>query len=56
VGKHGFNLAPLSAAKANLILPDATEPLPRDAVIGTYVKPHEQVLIVDLTLKDFANG
>ena len=29
VGKHGYNLDPMTAAKANLILPGADEPLPR---------------------------
>ena len=56
VGKHGFNLDPVSATKANLILPGASEPLPRDAVIGKYIEPHTCLLIVDLTLKDFTNG
>jgi len=56
VGKHGFNLDATAAAKANLILPGASDPLPRDEVIGNFVKPHEHVLIVDLTLKDFTNG
>jgi hypothetical protein len=56
VGKHGFDLDPVSAAKANLILPGASTPLPRDAAIGKYIEPHTCILVVDLTLKDFTNG
>lgn len=56
VSKKGFNLDPVSAAKANLILPGAEEPLPREAVIASYVKPGEKELTVDLTLRDFTNG
>ncbi len=56
VGKDGFNLDPMSAARANLILPDATSPLPRDSAIGAFTQPGEHVLVVDLTLKDFTNG
>jgi hypothetical protein len=56
VGKHAFDLDPASAAKANLILPGADEPLPREAVIGSYVPHGHHVLVVDLTLRDFTNG
>ncbi len=56
VGKHGFNLDPTSAARANLILPGASEPLPREAVIGSFVPHSHHVLVVDLTLRDFTNG
>jgi hypothetical protein len=56
VGKHGYNLNPTQAAKASLILPGAEQPLPRDDVLGKYVKPGECTLVVDLTLKDFSNG
>lgn len=56
VGKHGFNLDPMAAAKANLILPGADQPLPRDDVLGKYVKHGHCTLVVDLTLKDFTNG
>jgi hypothetical protein len=56
VSKRGFNLDPMQAAKANLILPGADGPLPRDAVIGKYVKPGHCALVVDLTLRDFTNG
>jgi len=56
VSKHGFGLDPVAAAKANLILPGAESPLPRDAAIGKFVKPGECKLVVDLTLKDFTNG
>jgi hypothetical protein len=56
VSKHGFNLDPMQAAKANLILPGADAPLPREDVLGKFVKPGHCTLIVDLTLKDFTNG
>jgi len=57
VGRHAFDLDPMAAAKANLILPGADAPLPREDVIGKYVKHHgPHVLVVDLTLKDFTNG
>lgn len=56
VSKHGYDLDPTIAAKANLILPDADAPLPREDVLGKYVKPGQCTLVVDLTLKDFSNG
>ena len=56
VGKKGFHLDATSAAKANLILPGADAPLPRDATIGRLVPAGEHVLVVDLTLQDFTNG
>jgi hypothetical protein len=56
VSKHGFDLDPMAAAKANLILPGAEQPLPRDDVLGKYLKPGHCTLVVDLTLKDFTNG
>lgn len=56
VGKQGFDLDPASAARANLILPGAETPLPRETAIGAYVAPGAHVLVVDLTLKDFTNG
>jgi hypothetical protein len=56
VSKHGFNLDPMAAAKANLILPDAEQPLPREDVLGKHVKGDHCTLVVDLTLKDFTNG
>jgi hypothetical protein len=56
VSKKGFNLDPASAAKANLMLPGADTPLPRDGVIGSYTQPGQCVLILDLTLRDFTNG
>ena len=56
VSKHGFKLDPMQAAKANLILPGADMPLPRDDVLGKFVKPGHCTLVVDLTLKDFTNG
>jgi hypothetical protein len=56
VSKQGFKLDPLAAAKANLILPGADAPLPREDVLGKYVKAGHCTLVVDLTLKDFTNG
>jgi hypothetical protein len=66
IGKHGYNLDDTARAKANLILPDAEQPLPPGDVIGRLVKHddhdqhhdhrHECKLIVDLTLRDFTNG
>jgi hypothetical protein len=56
VSKQGFGLDPVAAAKANLILPGADGPLPRDAAVGKFVKPDHCTLVVDLTLKDFTNG
>jgi hypothetical protein len=56
VGKHGYNLDPMQAAKANLILPHGDTPLPKEDVLGKYVKPGDCSLVVDLTLKDFTNG
>lgn len=56
VGKHGYKLDPTVAAKANLILPGADEPMPRDRTIGSFTKHGECQLVVDLTLKDFTNG
>ncbi len=56
VSKHAYNLDPLAADKANLILPGADAPLPREDVLGKFVKPSECTLVLDLTLKDFSNG
>lgn len=56
VGKKGFGLDPVAAAKANLILPDADAPLPREDALGKFVKHSHCTLVVDLTLKDFSNG
>lgn len=56
VGKQAFNLDPTSAARANLILPGAETPLPRDSAIGNFTQPGECVLVLDLTLRDFTNG
>jgi len=56
VSKHGFDLDATAAARANLILPGAETPLPRDSVIGAYTKPGHHVLVLDLTLRDFTNG
>ncbi|MER9243459.1 hypothetical protein [Mesorhizobium sp. M0633] len=56
VSKHGFNLDDNAAAKANLMLPSADQPLPKDAMLGTYVKHPGCSLTLDLTLKDFTNG
>lgn len=56
VSKKGFGLDPVAAAKANLILPGADAPLPREAALGKFVKHGHCTLVVDLTLKDFSNG
>lgn len=56
VGKHAFNLDAASAARANLILPGADQPLPREATLGSFVPHGHHVLVVDLTLRDFTNG
>lgn len=56
IGKKGFNLDDTSKAKANLMLPGTDQPLPKDAVIGSFVKHGACCLTLDLTLKDFTNG
>ena len=56
ISKKGFNLDDTAKAKANLIFPGADEPLPKDAVIGRFVKHGDCVLTLELTLKDFTNG
>jgi hypothetical protein len=56
VGKKGFNLDSDRQAKANLMLPNADSPLPKDASIGRYVDGSACTLVLDLTLKDFTNG
>jgi hypothetical protein len=56
ISKKGFNLDDTAKAKANLILPGAEEPLPKDAVIGSFVKHGACGLTLELTLKDFTNG
>ena len=56
IGTAAFNLDAVTAAKANLILPGAAAPLPREAALGKYVTPGHCALVVDLTLKDFSNG
>lgn len=56
ISKKGYNLDPVTAAKANLILPRADEPMPRERTIGSYVARGGKTLIVDLTLRDFTNG
>lgn len=56
IGKKGFNLDDTAKAKANLMLPGGTDPLPKDAVIGRFVKHGECGLTLELTLKDFTNG
>lgn len=56
IGKKGFNLDDTARAKANLIIPGETTPLPREAVIGSYVTEHNCDLTVELTLRDFTNG
>jgi hypothetical protein len=56
ISKKGFNLDDTAKAKANLILPGADEPLPKDAVIGSFVKHGVCGVTLELTLKDFTNG
>ena len=56
IGKKEFNLDDTARAKANLILSGETSPLPRDAVIGSYVTGHNCGLTLELTLRDFTNG
>ena len=56
VGKQAYNLDPIAAAKANLILLGADQPLPKEDVLGKYVKAGQCELVVSLTLKDFTNG
>ncbi len=56
VSKKGFDLDPVTAAKANLMLPGADAPLPRDSAVGKFVRPNHCTLVVDLTLNDFTNG
>ncbi len=59
VGHHGFKLDENQAAKANLMLPGASEPLVRDIAIGTLFRHDESrpcELTLELTLKDFTNG
>jgi hypothetical protein len=56
IGKKGFNLDEMARAKANLILPGTEEPLPKDAVIGSFVHHGKCELTLELTLKEFTNG
>ena len=56
VGEHASKLDPQAAAKANLILPGADQPLPREASLGSFVPHGRHVLEVNLTLRDFTNG
>lgn len=56
ISKKVFNLDDTARAKANLILPGADQPLPRDAVIGQFVQGDKCSLTLELTLKDFTNG
>jgi hypothetical protein len=56
IGKTGFDLDEVTRAKANLILPGAEEPLPKDAVIGSFVHHGKCELTLELTLKEFTNG
>lgn len=56
ISKKAFNLDDTAKAKANLMLPGAENPLPKDAVIGRYVAYGNCELTLELTLKDFSNG
>ncbi|WP_296710709.1 hypothetical protein [Rhodoblastus sp.] len=51
-----LKLDPTAKAKANLILPGGDTPLPKDDMIGRYVKHPDHEVIFELTLKDFTNG
>ena len=56
---HAFKLDETQTAKANLMLPGASEPLVRDIAIGTLFHHNEHQaceLTLELTLKDFTNG
>ena len=54
IGKHGYALDPMARSKANLIIPGAQAPLPREDVIAKYA--NDCTLKLDLTLRDFTNG
>lgn len=56
IGRNGFDLDPDARSKANLILPGADQPLPRNDAIGKYADKKSCSLEVSLTLKDFSNG
>jgi hypothetical protein len=56
ISKEGFDLDDTAKAKSNLILPGTGEPLPKDAVIGRFVKHGDCALTLEMTLKDFTNG
>jgi hypothetical protein len=56
---RAFKLDDDQAAKANLVLPGAADPLGRDIAIGTLVEHGEHrpcELTLELTLRDFTNG
>lgn len=55
-GKRGFNLDDDARAKANLIVPGTTHPVPKEAPIVRYVITNTCNAKFDLTLKDFSNG
>lgn len=56
ISKKAFNLDDTARAKANLMLPGSENPLPKDDVIGSFVKHGNCELTLELTLKDFTNG
>jgi hypothetical protein len=56
ISKKAFNLDDTAKAKANLMLPKTENPLPKDSVIGSFVKHGECHLTLELTLRDFTNG
>lgn len=56
VARPELKLDPTAKAKANLILPGADTPLPKDDMIGRYVKHPCHEITFELTLKDFTNG
>lgn len=55
-GKRGFNLDDDARAKANLIVPCTTHPVPKEAPIVRFVIADTCSAKFDLTLKDFSNG
>jgi hypothetical protein len=56
IDKRGYNLDDTARAKANLTLPRTEAPVPKDAVIGSFVKHGACCLTLELTLRDFTNG
>lgn len=51
-----FGIDPAIVPKANLIVPGAENPLPRDQLVGTIPSEDCDRLVLDLTFRDFTNG